>query len=88
MSEKVSKESQYSFNPLHPPRRGSGVTSIVSRPPWGVTKTFRDKDNATSLKQKYFHCKIVFVTILIIWQQNNYVANYHISCSVGYNNPS
>ena len=24
------------------------------------------------------------MTILIIWQQNNYVANYHISCSVIY----
>ena len=33
------------------------------------------------MKQKYFRCKIVFVTILILWQQNNYVANYHISCS-------
>ena len=27
MSEKASKESQYSFEPLHPPRRGEGCDS-------------------------------------------------------------
>ena len=50
---------------------------------FSVAKTFRDEDKATPLKQKYFCCKFVFATKFIFWQQNNFVANSHIS----YNGP-
>ena len=31
MSEKVGKESQYSFAPLHPPRRGEGCDNETQK---------------------------------------------------------